>query len=320
MLATATTCDAPPTIWRLVSTKSKPIVVMNEGPAERHLYCVHSVTGDIVGLNGFAEHFGDIRLHGIQVPKQEMTRHLASTIEAIARHHVAVLETFQPQGPIHLIGWSAGAIVALEMAQQLRARNRCVPLLVALDGAPCNTGGGLSRRDPRYFLKVIANLPRWIRDDRTSDWSLKGIRNRLSEKLAARRGADAFKPIDTLDPGAVESVISRPGWSPAQKAFVHMMYQAMAAYVPKPYHGETLVFEMGTQPLLQLRQVGAAWRAVADRVCIVPVRGNHSGLIHEPTAAFLATEVKRRLDLDAAPNPQLGGEQVRANARELADV
>ncbi len=287
---------AAPTIWRLASPRAKPIVVMNEGDLDPHCYCIHSVTGDVAGLAGFARYFGALRLHGIQVPKRDMTLHLDIAIETMARRHVSLLEAFQPQGPIHLIGWSAGAIVALEMAQQLRARGRDVPLLVALDGAPCNTGGGLNPRDPRYLFKLIANLPRWISEDlRTSDWSVQGTRNRLSEKLAARRSAGRLEDLDTLDCAAVESVIARPGWSPAQKAFVHTMYKALASYVPRPYAGKVLAFETGTQPLFHLRQVGAAWRAIADALEIVPVRGNHSGIVLEPNAALLATKVKQRL-------------------------
>ncbi len=292
------------TIWRLATARANPIVVMNEGNLDPHCYCIHSVTGDVAGLNGFAQHFGSMRLHGIQVPKRDMTQHLSSTIEAIAGRHVALIEAFQPNGPIHLIGWSAGAIIALEMAQQLRTRGRHVPLLAALDGAPCNTGGGLSPRAPRYLLKLIANLPRWIRDDRTSDWSVKGIRTRLSEKLAVRRGGAALKDVDTLDSATVETVISRPGWSPAQKAFVHAMYNALTAYVPRRYAGQVLAFETETQPLFHLRQVGAAWQAVTDALEIVPVRGNHSMLIHERTAAFLAAEVKRRLGDPALDSKQ----------------
>lgn len=294
MLVSTLPADTTPTIWRLATAHAKPVVVMHEGDRDPHCYCIHSVTGDVAGLNGFARHFGPMRLHGLQVPKREMTLHLSSTVETMASHHVALLEAYQPRGPIRLIGWSAGAIVALEMAQQLRARGRDVPLLVALDGAPCNTGGGLSRRDPRYALKLIANLPRWIRDDRSSDWSLRGIRTRLSEKLAARRGAE-LQDVGTLDSDAVGSVIARPGWSPTQKAFVHAMYKVLADYVPRRYDGRVLVLETSTQPLFHLRQVGAAWRAIANAPEIVPVRGNHSGLVHERNALVLAVEILRRL-------------------------
>ena len=73
------------------------------------------------------------------------------------------------------------------------------------------------------------------------------------------------------------------------------MYKALAAYVPRPYTGKVLVFETRTQPLFHLRQVGAAWRAVAADLEVVPVRGNYSGLILEPTASILAAEIGRRL-------------------------
>ena len=133
-----------------------------------------------------------------------------------------------------------------------------------------------------------------MRDDRSSDWSLKGICTRLSEKIAARRGAK-LQGVGTLDSDAVDSVIARPGWSPAQKAFVHTMYEALTSYVPRRYAGR-VVFETGTQPLFHLRQVGAAWRAITDAPEIVPVRGNNSGLVHDRNSGFLATEVERRLD------------------------
>ena len=300
MLVTASRSESLPTIWRLAAGRVPPIVVMHDAPIERHVYCVHSVTGDVAGLNGFATSFGALRLHGIQVPKAGMTAHLAGTIETIARHHVTLLTAFQPRGPIHLIGWSAGAIIALEMARQLRVLGRDVPLLVALDGAPCNTGAGLTSRHPLYLLRLIANLPRWIRDERNSDWSPSGVARRLSEKRAARHGARVFANVDTLDGDTIEALIARPGWSPAQKAFVHTIYRAMAAYVPKRYEGRVLVFETGTQPLFHLRQIGASWRAIAAECEIVPVRGNHSGLILEPTAGRLAADIVRRIRATAA--------------------
>ena len=72
------------------------------------------------------------------------------------------------------------------------------------------------------------------------------------------------------------------------------MYKAMAAYVPRFYAGRVLVFETGTQPLTHLRQVGAAWRKICPECEIVPLLGNHSGLIIEPTAGLLATEIVNR--------------------------
>ena len=204
---------------------------------------------------------------------------------------------FQPEGPIHLLGWSAGAIVALEMARQLRQRGREVPLLVALDGAPCNTGAGLPPWHPRYLGKLLANVPRWIRDDRGSDWSLRGVRRRLEEKLAFKFGvgARALRGMQTLDAETMNALLHRDGWSGAQKGFVHAIYTAMIAYVPQPYAGRVLVFETETQPLHHLRQIGAVWRKISPSSDIVILKGNHSGLIGRAASETIARHVLQRM-------------------------
>ena len=294
---TDTIAPATPSIWRLVSRRASPVVVLNEGDVDLALYCIDSVTGDVGGLQLLASLFGPRRVHGIQVPKGEMNGDFARSIETIAEHHVARLVAFQPQGPIHLLGWSAGAIVALEMAHQLRQLGREVPLLVALDGAPCNTGAGLPRWHPLYLGKLLANVPRWIRDDRESDWSLGGLRRRVEEKLAFKFGvgARALRGMQTLDAETMNALLHRDGWSGAQKAFVHAIYKAMTAYVPRPYAGRVLVFETETQPLHHLRQIGAVWRKISQNPEIVRLRGNHSGLISRPTSEMIARHVLHRM-------------------------
>ena len=42
-------------------------------------------------------------------------------------------ETFQPEGPYQLGGWSMGGVVAFEMAQQLHAQGQQIGLLALLD-------------------------------------------------------------------------------------------------------------------------------------------------------------------------------------------
>ena len=299
---------APPSIWRLVSKRAGPIVVLNAGASDIHLYCVHSVTGDVGGLQLFASFFGPRRVHGIQVPKGEMNGQFAASIESIARHHAEVLTAFQPEGPVHLLGWSAGAIIALEMAQQLRRLGRDVPLLIALDGAPCNTGAGLPPWHPLYIAKLLANVPRWLRDDRESDWSLRGVRRRLNEKLAFRfgLGARALRGGQTLDAATMNALLDKDGWSADQKSFVHAIHKAMLAYVPKPYPGRVLVFETETQPLHHLRQIGAAWRKICDDPEIVRLKGNHSSLIKGTTAEAIAQRVLQHLrERDDAPSEPL---------------
>ena len=125
-----------PPIWRLVSRHGSAIVPFNEvgeGPA---FYCVHPISGDVTSFSDLARALGSgERFYGIQVPRRNMNAAFAVSVAAVARHHVEALLDHQPKGPFILGGWSAGAIIALEMAQQLQALGREVPLLIALDGA-----------------------------------------------------------------------------------------------------------------------------------------------------------------------------------------
>jgi phthiocerol/phenolphthiocerol synthesis type-I polyketide synthase E len=61
-------------------------------------------------------------------------------VREIAAHFVEGVLKTRPDGPIAICAWSAGTIVALEVAQQLRTFGRDVALLVAIDWAPENTG------------------------------------------------------------------------------------------------------------------------------------------------------------------------------------
>ena len=288
-------------IWRLTLKRVDPLVVLNRGDRDPHVYCIHPVTGDVIGLRGFADHFGDLRLHAIQVPKDQMNGAFATSIEAIATRYVDLVTKRQPEGPIHLVGWSAGAIIALEMARQLRALGRTVPLIAALDGAPCNTGAGWKPWDPRYLLALAINLPRWIRDDANQDWSWRGIVNRLEGKLAYRFGIGAaprgpsLASQGTLDGETIRKLAESDGWRGDQKAFIHAMYKAMIDYVPKPYDGAVVVYETRTQPLIHLRQIGAAWKAIAPRTEIVPIEGNHTGMVVDPAIGVIARHFLSKL-------------------------
>ena len=282
-------------IWRLALKSVSPIVKLNDGKPSVPIYCVHPISGDVVSLRALAEHLGTRRLYGIQVPKDKMNGRFAASIEGMARYYVGLLMAAQPDGAIILAGWSAGAVVALEMARQLRSLGRDVPLLIALDGAPCNTGAGLRPWQPSYLLQLLINLPRWIRDDTEQDWSPSGLWKRIRFKLAARfgigpraRGGRGPRNVETMDAGIVQGLLETKGWSADQTSFIHAMYKATIDYVPEPYDGRVIVYETRTQPLYHLRQVGAAWTRIATSAEIVRLEGNHSAITREPTIGIIA--------------------------------
>ena len=54
-------------------------------------------------------------------------------------------------------GYCIGAVIALAMAQELRARGREVGPLVVIDGVPENTGVAMRRWRPSYWLELMRN-------------------------------------------------------------------------------------------------------------------------------------------------------------------
>jgi len=81
------------------------------------------------------------------------------TIEAIAAHCVETMRNLQPDGPYLLAGYSAGGVVAYEVAQQLAAAGQQVDLLALLDTfAPPRTMAGQWRRELRSLFRGRSSL------------------------------------------------------------------------------------------------------------------------------------------------------------------
>jgi thioesterase domain-containing protein len=57
------------------------------------------------------------------------------SVEEMARDYVDEIVAGCPDGVVHLGGWSAGGVIALEVARQLRARGRDVGLVALLDSS-----------------------------------------------------------------------------------------------------------------------------------------------------------------------------------------
>jgi thioesterase domain-containing protein len=304
----ATARSAAP-LWRLVLRRVNAIVPFKEDGGGPIFYGIHSISGEVTPLQDLALRLDpEQRFYGVQVPREKMTSAFAVSIEAVARHHVEALVAFQPEGPVVLGGWSTGAIIALEMAQQLRAIGRDVPLLVAFDGAPCNTGAGISRWNPRYSWRQLRNLPRWAKEDQRQKWSWRAFARRVSERLAFRVlvAVPTVGYEQTLHSGMVRDLLSNSGWSSDQLSFIRALYEAQRRYVPMPYEGRVVLYEAQTQPLFHLLQLGAAWKKIAKRSEIVSLDGAHGGIFLEPAIGLIAGDLRTRLEELRRPERSLG--------------
>ena len=294
--------------WNEVLGKAERVVVpLNECETGPAFYCVHALSGAVTDLRHLARLLGpQQRFYGVQAPTARRSAEFAPSIESIAQYYVDALIAFQPEGPFALGGWSAGAVIALEMAQQLRARRREVGFLVAFDAAPFNTGAGISPWNPLYYWKLACNLPRWImQDELMKSRSLQLLLNRIwSTVIAFRKIGTSVMRGESITRGhAVEGFMNSFVYSDAQMSFMKALFDALYRYIPKAYSGRVLLYAAKTQPLYHLRQVEAAWSKIAFQLEIISFNGTHNSMLKKPQGIALAEHLRKRLAEFSSENP-----------------
>jgi thioesterase domain-containing protein/acyl carrier protein len=134
-----------PTIWQLAEflrqtkslLKADSVVPIQPAGKKTPFFCVHPAGGMAHCYLPLARHLGpDQPFYGFQAHGLERAQSLAISIEEMAATYIKNMKDVQPNGPYQLGGWSLGAIIAYEMAQQLTASGDKVQSLILLDGRP----------------------------------------------------------------------------------------------------------------------------------------------------------------------------------------
>ena len=142
------------------STSPRPsgsplVAIQPRGPG-RPFYCVHPAGGFASGFVELARALGSDRpFYGLRAAGIEAGEVPLRTVEAMAASYLDAITEVQPDGPLHLGGWSLGGLVAFEMARQAEASGRAVASLSLLD-IPAPPPG--DRRPPRVPPDLAAEV------------------------------------------------------------------------------------------------------------------------------------------------------------------
>jgi thioesterase domain-containing protein len=292
---------------RVPRTPERIFVPLTDLALDKHhaapgFYCVHALSGagglDFVDL---ARRMPSARVFGIQAPPNRMQDSaFGCSVEAIAAFYADALMQYQPAGPLLLGGWSAGAVIALEMAQRLTAQHgRDVRLLVAMDGAPEGQSGILPPWHPLYLVELAANVPRWI----AHEGLFRRGQTRAAMRQIAVKGVAKARAIAARITGrgagrlhAVDGFMDLSPYTPMQRAFMRRLYDALLRYRPLPYAGNVVVYESTVGPLHYLPQVGRVWRRVAAATERVRIAGTtHMNIVRAPYVDALADDLRPRI-------------------------
>ena len=275
---------------------SKTIIPLSDDALEPQstapsFYCVHAISG--AGATDFIDlaiEIGQgVRFFAIQAPTTLMKNAIYNDLlHSIASHYADAIATFQPNGQIHIGGWSAGALVALETARQLKAKGREVSTLVAIDGAPQNTkvSGSLLW----YSAKVLWNLPRALWHD---DFGRLGIQllfrvgNLRVRKKPPQMNNAASHPVQ----GFIRNFSRYPEY---RQAFMIGLYDAIEKTAFLPYDGAVVVYKSRIKPI-PLSGVQEFWKSIAHNCEVVEVRATHTNVVIWPQVIPVAADLKQRL-------------------------
>lgn len=96
-----------------------PLVPLRPVGTRPPLFLVHAVGGSVAPYVGLAGLLGDDQpVYALEDPGLQGGAVEARGLPAIAAAYLAAVREVQPDGPLHLGGWSGGGAIALEMARQ----------------------------------------------------------------------------------------------------------------------------------------------------------------------------------------------------------
>ncbi|MFO1460844.1 MAG: amino acid adenylation domain-containing protein [Verrucomicrobiota bacterium] len=214
----------------------------------------------------------------------------ARSLEEVAAGHIERMRALQPRGPYRLAGYSFGGLVALEMAQQLRAAGETVEMLFLLD--PSSNFGretwaeARARRlnRPGTSIPAVQHEPGplariWFGGYERVRSVFASLWHWLNYWVVHLHGRSP-NPLSTR-------LLPRNRWP----AFWYIAKRLGKSYKPLPYDGPAIAVFVARE------QQYKAWKPLlgpAAELLVIPA--NHLELFSEPARSAWLEPLKTRLD------------------------
>ena len=251
------------------------------------LFFIHEGTGEALPYERLASHLDpELGLYAVQAAAE-----LEDGVDnpTLAKRYITLLRAVQPDGPYRLAGWSAGGVLAYEMARQLLGEDEQVTFLGLIDSS-----------QPGALRAPV--LPFSLDESE--------LREQLLGYLATQQvDEDRQVPWHSgLDLDAVLATARSRGWLPPafdrpaliRRARLNLtLRNAMVRYRPAPLGLPVHLFRaVSTRPeLTGARDLGADWRTLLGADLVEQrIAGDHWSIMRDPThLQGLAAALERAL-------------------------
>ena len=279
---------AQPTVAALATRIAEPpasadhalgpvIALATAESAASPLFVVHPAGGIAWNYRTLARALQPARtVHGLQSPALDPRQAMPSSIEVMANDYVQRIATLQPQGPVHLLGWSVGGILAQAMAVRLHEIGREVGELVLLDAYPSECWRAEPEPDAIAALRALLAIAGHDPDAHPALDS----RERILAFL--RRGGSALGSLpDVVLDGVVRAVTGTN--------------RLIREHQHRPFDGTLVHVRAGRDHQARPQLQSALWMAHARRVQALELPFLHAELTGRDAVAQLAPWLSARL-------------------------
>ncbi|WP_256774284.1 MULTISPECIES: amino acid adenylation domain-containing protein [unclassified Stenotrophomonas] len=248
-----------------------PLIRLASGePGRAPLFVVHPAGGIAWNYRDLARALQPARdVHGLQSPALDTAQPLPDSIDALAATYVDRVLSVQPEGAVHLLGWSVGGIIAQAMAVRLQAVGRQVGELVLLDAYPSECWRAEPAPDPVAALRALLAIAGHDPDAHPE------LDSRARILAFLRRGDSALGNLpDAVLDGVVRAVTGTNG--------------LIREHHHRPYTGRLRHVRAGRDHAARPHLQSALWNAHAGQVDALELPFLHAELTGRDAVAQLA--------------------------------
>jgi thioesterase domain-containing protein len=246
---------------------------LQTGGADRPLFCIHGLGGNIAAMIPLARCFvGKRPVYGLLGLGLDPGQRPHDCLEDMASHYLREIREAQPQGPYLLAGWSLGGLIAIEVARQLQAIEQQAALVAMFD----------------TYLSVTDFESQNVTDPAVFRWIAPHLNLSIAEltKLPLERQWDRIAEQAQKAHGLGIAEIFRL----AEVCKSHL--RAASRYKPQPYDGRVVLFQAETSR----GRLDSRWKSLCPNMHIEQVPGDHYSMLQKPQVDVLAKQLKRHIE------------------------
>jgi amino acid adenylation domain-containing protein len=258
-----------------------PLVPVRTSGVGTPFFGVHPVGGNVLIFKKLSECMSSRPFYALQARGLNGNEHPHTSIEEMASDYLNYVRQVQPSGPYLLGGYSAGGLVAFEMARLLKQMGQQVKLVVLFDTYlhAQSVPGSLSAHRP-VILKAFNGISRRL-------WQMRNLRGENRLVVIARDFARFWSTVKLK----TYPRLNRIGTFRLDTLSGFLL--ALRNYRPKPLDTDVFLFLADANAPPAAATLPAVWQSlVTGKLEVIHLPVDHDHLLEYPSAGLLATTIE----------------------------